>query len=324
MPGTRPRHHSFPAIFVLIVFVCSGMEMATAQSNIPTPLAFNGNSTVVAPPLANTAYGGGPPFGQFAFLARNQDCSMSGVLAEESNGFQFSVQLIQPGYQDNLHDLAGLTTQGDQFPNGCPMPASGNPSHLTFAYAGQASNGNIIFAMASQSQDFVISIYNGSFVPGHQQVTVVQTLMANLPNIQGVAAADLNGDGASDLIVASTANTSPAGQIEVFLGRGDGTFQASPAFTYNTPANTELTYLSVSDVNHDNKADILTVIGPVFSGSLSLQVLLGQGNGQFTTGANIPLTARANGGAYFPLLLVDINGDGSPDVVAGDDGVVGR
>jgi len=171
-----------------LVFICSCAVLNEAQSSIPTPLPFSGNSTIVAPPLANTPYGGGPNFGQFALLARDASCSMFAVLAEINAGQpQFSVQLIQADYQDNLHQLAGLTTTPDQFPNGCPDPPSGNPAYPGYAYAGQTGGGTRIFALGSLVGDGAINIYNGTFTPMTQQVTLVQTLTTTLTTIQAIA-----------------------------------------------------------------------------------------------------------------------------------------
>ena len=303
-----------PSFLLLVAVIVFTFPMtSTGQSSIPVPLLFSGNATVVAPPLQNTLYGNG--LGQFALLARAPDCSMYAVLAEVSAGSPpFTAQLIQADYQDNLHDLAGLKTKADQFPDGCANPMGGNPAYLTYGYAGQTTTGNHIFVMAPYNQSGTLEIYNGKFTPFNQQVVLVQTLTTSFPNVQGVAAADLNGDGAQDLIVTLTSDAG-AGQVVVFLGHGDGTFESAPAFTYNTPPNTVASYFSIADVNNDGKLDVVAVISaPNGSGKGSLQVLFGQGNGQFTTGPNTPLTASAN----LPVLVADLNGDGHQDVIVTD------
>jgi len=115
----------------VLMFLIACVTTVAAQSSVPTPLLFSGNSTVVAPPVNNTGYGFGP--NQFAALARRSDCSMFAILAELNTQ---SVQLIQADYQDTLHQLAGLTTRGDQWTGGCPTLPSGDPAYAAHTYAG--------------------------------------------------------------------------------------------------------------------------------------------------------------------------------------------
>ena len=75
-------------------------------------------------------------------------------------------------------------------------------------------------------------------------------------NLQFVALADIDGDGKLDLI---TANTVPGlnttGDIQVFLGKGDGTFQTTPT-SFPVISGTGLGQLIVKDFNGDNLPDI--------------------------------------------------------------------
>jgi hypothetical protein len=129
-----------------------------------------------------------------------------------------------------------------------------------------------------------------------------------------VAAADVNGDGKADLIVAnqcaSSSNCSN-GTIGILLGNGDGTFQ--PALTYGSGGQDPLS-LAVGDVNRDGKPDLLVanVCGSncqIPNGTTS--VLLGNGDGTFQVAVNY------ESGGYFAesVAVGDVNGDGVLDML---------
>jgi len=305
---------TFGRLFSACALIAFTTCFATAQSSIPTPLLFSGNTTVVAPPIDNTFYAGG--HSQFAGLVRASDCSMYAILAEI--GFQppFSAQLIQADYQDNLHQLAGLTTTPDQFPHGCPNPQQLGDSYYGYAYAGMIG-GNHILAVLDNGNQNMIDIYNGMFSPMTQHVAMVQQFTAAVAAPGPMVAADLNGDSNLDLVIATAGNqTDQPGGVEVHLANGDGTFHTTPDYTFTAPANTSVSVFGMGDVNGDGKPDIVALLSTSGSGgnTLSLQVLFGQGNGTFTTG---PVTAVASGFAI-NMLVADINGDGKADVIVND------
>src|SRR5262249_59734828 len=64
---------------------------------------------------------------------------------------------------------------------------------------------------------------------------------------RAVAAADLNGDGRVDLIVANKSGT-----VSVLLGNGNGTFQEA----VNFPAGNSPSDLAVADLDSDGKLDL--------------------------------------------------------------------
>ncbi|CAF4258355.1 unnamed protein product [Rotaria magnacalcarata] len=68
-----------------------------------------------------------------------------------------------------------------------------------------------------------------------------------------VAAADVNGDGKSDIIVANYGS----GNVGVLLNIGNGTFTAQA--TYSTGSGSYPSYVAAADVNGDNKLDIIVV-----------------------------------------------------------------
>ncbi len=120
----------------------------------------------------------------------------------------------------------------------------------------------------------------------------------------GVTVGDVNGDGIPDLVVAPSSKP----YIGVFLGNGNGTFQAMQTFSTAiaglfTTSNFAPYDVTVADVNGDGKADLVAVSGS------SAVVLLGNGNGTFQP----PQTFAAGPSTSF-VAVADLNGDGSPDL----------
>jgi len=127
-----------------------------------------------------------------------------------------------------------------------------------------------------------------------------------------LVAADVNGDGKLDVLTANY-NTSSAG---VLLGNGDGTFQA--VATYPTQGANP-TGIAAGDINSDGKLDIVTTntyVGGLFAPTAG--ILLGNGNGTFQS----PTTVRLN--STMSPILVDLNGDGNTDALAGGKVLMGN
>ena len=124
------------------------------------------------------------------------------------------------------------------------------------------------------------------------------------------AAADLNGDKNLDLVVADEGApfaTNPVdGSVLVYLGKGDGTFQAPKTLnTFDFPDA-----VAIADVNNDGNLDI--VVLSEFEGQSfgsRIWVFLGDGKGNFGSGIETPLDEYANG-----LQVADLNGDSLPDL----------
>lgn len=113
-----------------------------------------------------------------------------------------------------------------------------------------------------------------------------------------VVAADVNGDGRPDLLVADRDNNYAA----VLIGNGDGTFQ--PPATLATGAGPRT--VVVADVNGDGRPDLLV---PNFDDS-NVSVLLGNGDGSFQD-----QTTFATDSGPFDVAVMDVNGDRLPDLV---------
>lgn len=118
------------------------------------------------------------------------------------------------------------------------------------------------------------------------------------------AIGDFNNDGKLDFVAQGTSGT----QMRVYLGNGDGTFQA--AKTVSDGTSDVLTALVAADMNHDNKTDIVEAMATQ-GGPDILQVWISNGDGTFTAGQRITSGVITTA---FGMVTGDFDGDGKPDV----------
>jgi len=115
---------------------------------------------------------------------------------------------------------------------------------------------------------------------------------------------DFNGDGKLDLVAAS------GSAVVVFLGNGDGTFQAGKA-----TAAPIVIGLAVGDFNQDGKQDLAVA---EFNSVSDVQVMLGNGDGTFQAALNYPVTSYPTS-----VAVADFNHDGHLDLAVANGGAGG-
>ena len=152
----------------------------------------------------------------------------------------------------------------------------------------------ILDILVANQQDDTISVLvgngDGSFQP--------QAIFAAGDSPEGIVVADFNGDGFPDLATASS-------PVAVLVGNGDGTFQP-PTFP-----TTEVAYsVAAGDFNHYGKTDLALGIPYGTFTQANVQILLGNGDGSFTTGSAYPLGADE----FYSIAAADLNHDGKLDL----------
>lgn len=132
--------------------------------------------------------------------------------------------------------------------------------------------------------------------------------------------ADMNGDGKADALTLLEASfTGTAGALNVYLGEGNGSFQAG--VSYPLPA-APVNY-AVADVNGDGKPDVIVLAdssaasnGFSGTGTPGIYELLNNGDG------TLAMPQLIDGAAVDGSIVViaDVNGDGKPDLVVQQNG----
>jgi hypothetical protein len=216
------------------------------------------------------------------------------------------VQPLQPGIYDlevsarseaGYYQLTSAFAQGS-LPFG-PVPlGSGRAGQLVIADVNDDGIPDLVAINGSRGNSVSVLLGNGDGTFESPRTFAVG------PRPDAVAVADVNRDGKPDLVVGNFGSTT----VSVLLGNGDGTFQNQQTLTIGRGPSA----VAVADVNGDGKPDVIAA--NQYDNSVS--VLLGNGDGTFQKQQTFAIASGRFDNVA--LAVVDVNGDGKPDIVTGN------
>jgi hypothetical protein len=127
----------------------------------------------------------------------------------------------------------------------------------------------------------------------------------------GLAVGDLRGDGHLDIVTGNAAHNT----VSVLLGNGDRTFQRPVNYATGGLGNE---FVTLAQLRPGGPVDIISASNDDYFGTLS--VFLGVGDGTFRSAVQYHVAEQE---IPFAVVAGDFGGDGIPDLVTLDDGVLG-
>lgn len=234
--------------------------------------------------------------------------SFNGIEAFGSDARQMRIQF---GFGINESILVGTGSELSRnvgtgnFTAGTQLATPGLAADVTLADL----NGDGFLDMVSSAKDTGGMGVNVRLGNGDGTFGANTNLNSILRDTRGVATADVNGDGILDII----ANGSYEDRFYVYIGNGNGTFQAGSSFSTGI-GSASIGYMNIGDFNGDGRIDVVTADRN--SGILSMN--FGNANGSFSD----PTTYNTGGSfnTNTPIAVGDINGDGHLDIAVGSGG----
>jgi Ca2+-binding RTX toxin-like protein len=191
----------------------------------------------------------------------------------------------------------GTFTNRDNFSSVINSPAPINTLPISVRVGDFNGDNKLDLAIANINRYgfSTVSILLGN---GSGGFSVSSTVGTSGAEARSVEIGDFNGDGKSDLVVASFDHNN----VSILLGNGSGGLSASRAFgTGGIGAKS----VKTGDFNGDGKSDLVVAN----SGSNNISVLLGNGDGSFA-----PSIILAVGNSPTDVTVGDFNGDGKSDL----------
>ena len=177
------------------------------------------------------------------------------------------------------------------------LAVKGNVRSVTVADINEDGLADIIFSVQKQSAGIKV------WMNQSQRQWNLNNGPIGINKYEGIATADVNGDGHMDIIAANTTSATQGG-IQVWLGDGKGNW---PKESGPTVSGIYMDVLPV-DLNHDGHLDL---IGAGWGTYGALRVWLGDGTGNWSS------TEPLERGSFYGLSIGDLNRDGNFDIFAG-------
>ena len=274
---------------------CRGIVLAAANNCYFTTTEYPGlsSATKVRPSIIATDVNGDGY--QDVVVAYPETCSVdtrSAIFVFLSNGdgtFQTPTYVASP-----VVNPVGLVA-GKFLGNNVP--------DLVVINGGEICSGTEVFSGLQTLVGAALIPNNGSAGFGAPQTIFAQTSDVAWPSLSAVAVADMNGDGAPDIVISATDG------LHVLLNTPAslGTFTDQGAVPLYGTADfiTNAAQIDIADLNKDGYLDVAAAVGGI------VYVFPGNGSGGLST----PVQAFASGPDSNQVRAIDVTGDGTPDVV---------
>ncbi len=277
--------------------------------------------------LSNDIWANEPPATMFAYKPGIADFNLDGVDDVVLGAFGILKRIADGSYQNTWERIPLMVSQGKQLANFSDRIAgqeTGVIPGFTFAHD---------MAVGDVNGDGIPDFYQGRHLfigDGTGRFTVRNDLLPpaarpGLHYVMSSAIGDLDNDGVDDLVI-GVADGQPENQAVsgwIFLSNGQPNL--ANAKTIPLPEgrygllNTKHNSMNIDDLNGDGRLDIIigqTKASPYYEGR-QVQVLMNRGNGVFVDETDLRLAEaiRPQAQGEGISIVMDINGDGYPDIV---------
>ena len=281
-----------------------GTHTLTATFNATSTLASSSSTQTIAVSFGVTATATGPtgsylltgivssfspnvvPTGTFTFSDTSAETTLiSGVPLDPSTLVLPTPTNLYPT-PSQLYPIAGIKVG-----NAAAAPAFGD------------FNGDGKLDLVIPNNDGLKDGKSGLILLGNGDGTFSTGTDLNSLDPSAAVVGDFNGDGIPDIAIVNTGST---GSVDIYLGKGDGTFQ--PPTKYAQSQTSDYRSIAIGDFNRDGNLDLV-----ITNHDQQVIVLLGNGDGTFQPQVTYP-TGRGIGN----IVIGDVNGDGFQDLAVAD------